>query len=89
MDTNLIMRQQCALAAKKANGILSCIRKNIGSRSREMILPLYSALVRHLECWVQAGAVFRSGYKKDADLLEQIQCSATKVIEELEHVLYE
>lgn len=28
----------------------------------------------------------RSGYKKDKDFLELIQCSATKVIEGLEHV---
>lgn len=37
---------------------------------------------------VRVGAVTRSGYKKDKDFLEQIQCSATKVIEGLEHVPY-
>lgn len=44
--SKLTMRQQFDLEVKKANSILGCIKWNMASRLREVILPFFSALVR-------------------------------------------
>jgi len=50
VDKKVNMTQQCVLTAQKANHILGCIKSSVASRVREVILPLYSILVRsHLE----------------------------------------
>ncbi|PKU36765.1 hypothetical protein llap_12930 [Limosa lapponica baueri] len=78
VDNNLTMSQQCALMTNKADGILGCIKKSMAIWLREVILPLYSVLVRlQLEYCVRFWA---PQLKKDRELLERIQQRTTKMI---------
>jgi len=78
VDEQLGMNHQKALAAQKAKCILRCIKRSIASRSSEVILPLYSALVRPpRESCIQ---LWSPQHRKDMDLLEQVRTRATKKI---------
>jgi len=54
------------------------VEKSIGRRSKEVIFPLYSALMRpHLEYCIQFKA---SQFNTDRELLKRVQWRATKMI---------
>ena len=75
-DAQLIMSQQCDQVAKKVNSILACIRNSVASRSKEVIVSLYSALVRpHLEYCVQ----------KDSVVLRVCSQKGNEAVRNLEH----
>lgn len=87
LDTKLNLSQQCALATKKSNGILGCIRQNITSRSREVIFLHCSGLVRlHLEF---CGQFCAPQYKRELSIMQRVQQAATEMLKGLVCLCYE
>ena len=87
ISQNLKFSQQCNEAANKANRMLGFINRNFTFKSKDIILPLYTSMVRpHLEYAVQ----FWDPYLiKDIQKLEKVQKRATKLIPNLRNKPYE
>ena len=74
------------LETQKINCILGCIKRSMTSRPRDVILPLYFALVRpYLEYCIQFWSL---QHKNNIKLLEQAQRRATKMIRGLDNLPY-
>ena len=86
-SVDMNVSEQCGIADAKGNQILVLIRRTIKYKGKQLIAPLYKAIVRpHLEYCIQAMMPYR---KKDIDKLERIQRRATKMIPELRDLSYE
>ncbi|KAK4832963.1 hypothetical protein QYF61_026789 [Mycteria americana] len=89
-DAAGITAQLCWVAlllVERANRTVGCIEHSITRLSKEVIIPLYSVLVRpDLEYCVQLWA---PQFKKDVRVLECIQRRATKLVKGLEGMSYE
>ena len=87
VNSDLRPRQQCMEARNRANRLLEFITRSIKSRSVEVILKLYLALVRpHLDYAMQFWSLY---YRMDIILLESVQRSMTKMIEGICNFSYE
>lgn len=77
--------QQYAPTDQRANHVLGCVKSSAASRSREVILPHYSALMRsHPKCCIQ---LWGPQNKKEVKLLECIQRKVTNMIGRMENLL--
>ena len=87
VDSDLRLRKQCIEARNKANRVLGFIFRSVKSRSSDVILKLYLALVRpHLDYAVQ---FWSPHYRKDIGLLESVQRRMTKRIQGMKDIPYE
>jgi len=77
LNNRLATSHQCALVARKANGILGCIKKSMDSRPREVIFPLYSAIVKSYPEYSDQFQALQ--FKKDRSFLTRVQWRATKI----------
>ena len=87
ISSDLKPSKQCSEVVKTANKLTGFIGKSFEFKAEEIILNLYSALVRtHLEYCVQCWSPY---YKEDIEKLEGVQRRVTKLIPRLRNKPYE
>lgn len=87
VNCKLSMSEQCPQATRKANYILGCINYSITSWSREVIIPLYIAVVQsHLK---HSFVYHNNKGLKTIKLLENVEVRAMKIVKGLEDKTYE
>ena len=70
-SADMKVSEQCGIAASKGNQILGLNRKTIRYKEKQLIVPMYKAILRpHLEYCIQAWKPYG---KKDIDKLKRIQ----------------
>ena len=85
-DPNLNFRPHMEEICKKANRIMGVIRRTYSYLTEKEFCLLYKALVRaHLE---SNNVIWAPRYKKDVELLEQVQRRATKQVPGLRDMEY-
>ena len=70
IDDQLKFRRHAAVAVKRANGVLACIRRTIKFKEKEMIVPLYVALVRPMLEY--GNVIWNPRYQADRILVERV-----------------
>ena len=87
IQNNLKWNVQCAQAVNKASRVLGMVKRTFNCLDIDMFKTLYCSLVRpHLEFCVQA---WSPHLKKDRDLIERVQRTATKLVKSLTNEPYE
>ena len=87
VDSELKFRKHCAAAVKKANMKLGMIKKSFACLDEDVLLPLYTSLVRsHLE---YGNLIWGPHYKEDSIAVEKLQRRASKLVPAIKDLSYE
>ena len=86
IDEDLKFHRHTALATKRANGALCQIRRTIKYKESEIIIPLYTALVRPLLEY--GNVIWNPRFKEDQKDIEKVQRRATKLVKSVSHLEY-
>lgn len=87
ITSNLKASRHISAAANKANQILGLIRRSFTHMDIPLMKQLFTSLVRpHLEF---GNVVWQPHFKKDSELLEQVQHRATRMVPGLSKLSYE